>query len=441
MSRNGSGTYSLPAGNPVVTGTTISSTWANNTLADIATALTGSIAADGQTTASGNLPMGGNVHTNVGNATLRTMYASAAQVEDGSLNYLTSVSGVDTITATAPVGMTAYATGQVFRFISAGANTGAATLNLNAIGAKAITKRGATALEANDIPSGAAVEVIYDGTQFQLIDPASASTPVTSITFGSTGLTPATATTGAVTVAGTLAAANGGTGLTSPGTSGNALISNGTSWTSAAIPATGFSNLAVFTSSGTFSVPSGVTKALVTVIGGGGGGGGFNLVLNGSSNGGGGGAGGGAQKLVTGLSGSVTVTIGAGGTAGGTTGSGGTGGTSSFGAFCSATGGTGGVAGGQDTSGNGGVGGVGSSGDINLDGAPGGAGNGTVPNGSNPPFGLASNSGTNGLALSSTVRGIANGYGAGAGGTSRNNNAVPSGNGNAGTSGIVIVQY
>jgi hypothetical protein len=65
MSRNGSGTYSLPAGNPVVTGTTISSTWANNTLTDIANALTGSLAADGQTTASGNLNMGTNRIINV----------------------------------------------------------------------------------------------------------------------------------------------------------------------------------------------------------------------------------------------------------------------------------------------------------------------------------------------------------------------------------------
>jgi hypothetical protein len=55
MSRNGSGTYNLPAGNPVVTGTTISSTWANNTLTDIATALSNSIAADGQTPITGAL--------------------------------------------------------------------------------------------------------------------------------------------------------------------------------------------------------------------------------------------------------------------------------------------------------------------------------------------------------------------------------------------------
>jgi hypothetical protein len=39
--------------------------------------------------------------------------------------------------------------------------------------------------------------------------------PVTTISFGSTGLTPSTATSGAVTVAGTLVVSNGGTGLTS----------------------------------------------------------------------------------------------------------------------------------------------------------------------------------------------------------------------------------
>lgn len=70
MPRNGSGTYALPVGNPVVTGTTISSTWANNTLTDLANAMTGSLAADGQTTASGNLNMGTNRIINMGDPTL-----------------------------------------------------------------------------------------------------------------------------------------------------------------------------------------------------------------------------------------------------------------------------------------------------------------------------------------------------------------------------------
>lgn len=80
MSRNGSGVYSLPAGNPVVTGTTISSTWANNTLSDIATALTGSVAADGQTTMTGNLPMGNNKITGLANGTLSTDAATVGQI-------------------------------------------------------------------------------------------------------------------------------------------------------------------------------------------------------------------------------------------------------------------------------------------------------------------------------------------------------------------------
>jgi hypothetical protein len=174
MARNGSGTYSLPAGNPVTTGTTISSTWANNTLNDIGSAMTASLAYDGQTVPVANLPMGGYVHTGVGNATARTNYAAAGQVQDGTFQYLTSVTGTNTVTALAPISMTAYAAGQVFRFIVAATNTSSVTLNINSIGAKSITKNGTTALTANDILINSVVEVIYDGTQFQLVNPANA---------------------------------------------------------------------------------------------------------------------------------------------------------------------------------------------------------------------------------------------------------------------------
>ena len=53
----------------------------------------------------------------------------------------------------------------------------------------------------------------WDGSDFIKIATTEAD-GVTTISFGSTGLTPATATDGAVTVAGTLALANGGTGAT-----------------------------------------------------------------------------------------------------------------------------------------------------------------------------------------------------------------------------------
>ena len=47
-SRNSSGTYTLPTGNPVVSGTTITSTWANATLGDIKTELTDSLSRSGK---------------------------------------------------------------------------------------------------------------------------------------------------------------------------------------------------------------------------------------------------------------------------------------------------------------------------------------------------------------------------------------------------------
>jgi hypothetical protein len=48
----------------------------------------------------------------------------------------------------------------------------------------------------------------------KLLASNSTTTNVSTISFGTTGLTPATATSGVVTVAGTLALANGGTGAT-----------------------------------------------------------------------------------------------------------------------------------------------------------------------------------------------------------------------------------
>jgi len=52
----------------------------------------------------------------------------------------------------------------------------------------------------------------------QVLASKAAAAGVTSFTAGTTGLTPSTATSGAVTLAGTLAIANGGTGLTALGT-------------------------------------------------------------------------------------------------------------------------------------------------------------------------------------------------------------------------------
>ena len=86
MSRNGSGVYSLPAGNPVVTGTSISSTWSNTTLSDIATALTGSVASDGQTPMTGNLDMNSQKVTLLANGTVSTDAINLGQLTTAFTN-------------------------------------------------------------------------------------------------------------------------------------------------------------------------------------------------------------------------------------------------------------------------------------------------------------------------------------------------------------------
>ena len=73
MSRNGSGVYQPSAtGYPAVASTTIESAKFNAVIADIATALTLSIAANGETTVTANIPLAGYKITGLGNASADT---------------------------------------------------------------------------------------------------------------------------------------------------------------------------------------------------------------------------------------------------------------------------------------------------------------------------------------------------------------------------------
>ncbi len=74
------GVYTLPAGNPVVTGSTISSTWANTTLSDIGSELTNSIAVNGQSVITADIPMAGFKLTGLGNGAASTDAVNFGQV-------------------------------------------------------------------------------------------------------------------------------------------------------------------------------------------------------------------------------------------------------------------------------------------------------------------------------------------------------------------------
>lgn len=105
-----------------------------------------------------------------------------------ALFYGASATGTDAYAITVTGGNTpaAYATGQVFTFKADVVNTGAATLAVNALGAKTIKKNVSSDLANGDIAASQLVEVQYDGTNFQIISLKSSLIPTRQV-FTSTG--------------------------------------------------------------------------------------------------------------------------------------------------------------------------------------------------------------------------------------------------------------
>lgn len=168
MARDGSGNYSLPEA-AFVYDTVISETAMNSNLSDMATALTGSVAADGQTTMSGSLKMGSNKITGLTAGTAATEAANVGQMQAQAYIWCGTAGGTaDALTLTPSPAITAYAAGQHFRFIAGGdPNTGATTVAISGLTTKAIQNDG-SALAAADIVAGKMYQIVYDGTAFQL---------------------------------------------------------------------------------------------------------------------------------------------------------------------------------------------------------------------------------------------------------------------------------
>lgn len=429
MSFNGSGTFVInSAGQPVVTGTVISSTAFNALTADLATGLSTTMTKDGQTTATANIPMGTFKFTGLGVGSAATDSANISQVQNSFGSFLT-VAGTDTITATVSPSLTAYAAGQMFAFVAANTNTGAVTINISSLGAKAITKTGNTALTAGDLTANYLFVVVYDGTQFQVVG-------VSATTFTN------------LTISGVLTLSGANTQLLSTGT-GAWKMPVGTTGQRP----TGASGLIRLNSTTgnpewydtisaswlNFSQNSGYLISYLVVAGGGGGA---------EAGGGAGGLLASTTSLTVGTSYTVTVGAGGAGSISVTTTNGTSGSNSSFGASITATGGGGGgftgavgsnggsgggggyqanYAGGTGVSGQGSAGGAGSNASNTSAGGGGGAG---------AVGGTASGSaaGNGGAGASNSISGTAVTYGGGGGGGG-DNRGVTNGTGGSGGGG------
>lgn len=124
---------------------------------------------DGTVVATANLPMGGNRHTGVGDATARNEYATVGQIQDGAVVFVPAagVGGTANTIALAPSpAITAYAVGQRFGFVIEATNTDVVTASVSGLGAMPIRKENGLGLAPGDFPAGALAEIVYNGTLF-----------------------------------------------------------------------------------------------------------------------------------------------------------------------------------------------------------------------------------------------------------------------------------
>ena len=154
MARNGSGTYSNPYPN-FISGTVISSSEVDANNSDIATALTQSIAVDGQSVVTGDIPLATHKFTAMKVGTAATDSLSLGQAQAEAFVWCgTAGGGADAITLSPSPAITAYAAGQRFVWMASGStNTGATTVAISGLGAIALQDNGA-ALTAGQHAAG-----------------------------------------------------------------------------------------------------------------------------------------------------------------------------------------------------------------------------------------------------------------------------------------------
>ena len=88
-----------------------------------------------------------------------------------TFNYAADAGNNDTYVISLSPAPVAYSTGMIIFFKANTVNTGAASINVNGLGAKTIVKRVNTVLANGDIPALSLKMILYDGTNFILLNP------------------------------------------------------------------------------------------------------------------------------------------------------------------------------------------------------------------------------------------------------------------------------
>lgn len=193
MPRDSGGSYTKPSGTTATAGQKARASQFNDLANDVATELTDSLSRTGKGGMTADLAMGSHKITSLATPSAGTDAATktyadgvgttAAGYSRGTATWGgTSGGTANAQTVTLSPAPSAYAAGMTVRFIAGATNTGAATLNVNSIGAIALKKgAGSTDVANGDIPAGAIVEVMYltaPANHFRLISVGFGTVPI-----------------------------------------------------------------------------------------------------------------------------------------------------------------------------------------------------------------------------------------------------------------------
>jgi hypothetical protein len=172
---NSSGDFTIDtADTPVRADTDIQSSVFNNVLTELEQGLSTTICRDGQSTISQNIPFNNKKITGLGGGTSQADSANIQNLIQQTGIYIATVGGTNnaiTLTSTSAAEIQDYSAGMLLSFIVASTNSSTVTVNVDGLGAKAITKAGTIALVGGDLVAGMIVTIRYDGTRFQLQTP------------------------------------------------------------------------------------------------------------------------------------------------------------------------------------------------------------------------------------------------------------------------------
>lgn len=115
----------------------------------------------------------GQAAASVNNCARQMMADLVREFQVNAVRVLASVAGTNTITGSMTPDLGSYSTGMMVIFTPANNCTGATTINIDSLGAKSIVKGDGTALESGDLQASTVHFLIYDGTNFVLINPLS----------------------------------------------------------------------------------------------------------------------------------------------------------------------------------------------------------------------------------------------------------------------------